>query len=93
VGGGIVAQYRAAYENGRLADAGTAEFAGHAAHKYAVDLSAVARAEYYLDAQTGAPLGAVVESHDDRGTYRWVEVVESMERLPPTPENLAKLGG
>jgi hypothetical protein len=100
-GRGMVAQYRVFYERGKLRDEGAATFAGHAARRYATDLSGQpgdasarqVRAEYYLDAQTGAPLGAVVQGRDDKGTFRFVETVEAIDHLPPTPENLAKLGG
>ena len=64
------------------------------------------RAEYFLDAETGMPLGSrqVFAMYEPRiapggrlsmgkltGTATYTVTVDALEQLPPTPENLAKL--
>lgn len=102
---GFLATFRKAYENGTLDESGEARFAGRAAKRYVVrERDNVS--EYFLDAETGEPLGSrqrlalyKAEIGRDRrptagkpmGHMEITETVEALQQLPPTPENLAKL--
>lgn len=105
----FVTSFRRDYERGHLDESGDVTFAGRPARRYVV-ASAEAREEYYLDAETGAPLGSkrVHTMHEVRagedgtprpergtpsGTATYVTVVEALDHLPPTEENLAKVDG
>ena len=55
---GFLANFRKAYENGRLDESGDARFAGRAAKRYVVTDRYGSRSEYFLDAETGMPLGS-----------------------------------
>jgi hypothetical protein len=94
---GFLAGFRHAYEARRLEPSGDATFNGQPAHRYVVTNQNV-REEYYLNAESGSPIGskfiltstgASGEQHTDTD----VTLVEAIEHLPPTPENVAKLNG
>jgi hypothetical protein len=113
----FVAAFRRRYERNALRDAGETTFAGRRARAYDVIDAATpspgvmrppAEAEtYYLDAETGDPLGSIrtmalydfrigrdrkpVQTDKKIGEMRTTEVVDRLERLPLTPANLAKL--
>ena len=102
---GFLAAFRKAYENGTLDESGDTRFAGRAAKRYVVEDHGNV-SEYFLDTETGMPLGSrrrqvmySAELGADRrptmgarsGFHLTVETVEALEQLPPTPENLAKL--
>lgn len=111
--GDFVGDFRKRYERGALDDTGTTTFAGRAARRYVVDGQppvgpgpGAAREEYFLDAETGAPLGSVMTHRlykpqlvDGKlirrgkldGTLRSTQVIDRLERLPATPANLAKV--
>lgn len=111
--GDFVDDFRKRYERGALDDTGTTTFAGRAARRYVVDGQppvgpgpGAAREEYFLDAETGAPLGSVMTRRlykpqlvDGKlirrgtldGTLRSTQVIDRIERLPATPANLAKV--
>ena len=57
----FVADFRARYERGVLDDDGTTTFAGRPARRYVVNDPQIARQreEFYLDAETAAPLGSI----------------------------------
>ena len=102
---GFLNDFRKAYESGRLDESGDARFAGRAAKRYIVtERDNVS--EYFLDAETGMPLGSrqrmvtyAPEIGPDRrptlgkpiGFLEITETVKALEQLPSTPENLAKL--
>jgi hypothetical protein len=105
---GFLTNFRRAYESGRLDESGDARFAGRAAKRYVVVDRYGGRSEYFLDAETGAPLGSsqrmvmfAPKIGPDRrpavgkpnGYLFLTETVEALQQLPPTPENLAKLSG
>jgi hypothetical protein len=84
----FVERFRARYEQTRLREAGRATFAGRPAVMYhARGAPGRVRETYYLDAESGLPLG----SEHVEGDIRHTEVVRKLERLPATPENLAQL--
>jgi hypothetical protein len=102
----FLATFRKAYENGQLDESGETSFAGRAAKRYVVVDRYGGRSEYFIDAETGMPLGSrqklvmySVRIGPDRrprpdkpnGHVLLTETVEALEQLPPTPENLAKL--
>ncbi|HEX6391247.1 MAG TPA: hypothetical protein VFZ89_17425 [Solirubrobacteraceae bacterium] len=95
---GFVAEFRRYYERGQLETATDATFAGRNAKRYVVTQDHPGRAEYYVDAETAEPLGAIyVTRFSIRpngplvGEQRNVQTVEKISHLEPTPENLAKL--
>ena len=106
---GFLAEFRRDYERGKLDESGAAEFAGRPATRYVVDTPEPGNsAEYFLDAETGMPLGSrlVFGMHEPKrapggglrsgkliGSATYVVTVDALEQLPPTPENLAKLTG
>lgn len=113
----FIAAFRRRYESHALRDAGETTFAGRRARAYEVTDAAsptpgvprppATTETYYLDAETGDPLGStrtmalyepklgpdhkVVPSNVQTGEMRVTEVVDRLERLPLTPGNLAKL--
>jgi hypothetical protein len=83
----FIATFRSRYAEDGLKDAGETTFAGKAAQRYIVRGRRGGRDEYYLDRETGLPLGMV-----NRGPHLVVTTtVDTLERLEPTPANLAKL--
>lgn len=97
----IVERFRARFVGAELRDAGETTFAGRPARAYEVNGRPHARETYYLDPESGLPLGAVSvfghangpdgpESKPSRNV-RLTETVLRFERLPATPANLAKL--
>jgi hypothetical protein len=102
---GFLTNFRKAYESGRLDESGDARFAGRAAKRYVVrERDNVS--EYFLDAETGEPLGsrqrlalyrARIGPHrrplagKPMGYMEITETVEALQQLPPTPANLALL--
>lgn len=110
--GDFVDDFRKRYERGVLDDTGTTTFAGRAARRYVVDGQppvgpgpGADREEYFLDPETGAPLGSVMTRRlykpqlvggklvrgEFVGTDRSTQVIDRIERLPATPANLAKV--
>jgi hypothetical protein len=100
---GFVEEFRKRYERGTLDESGTATFNGRPAKRYVVDEDRTRR-EYFIDAETGMPLGSVerfavltakpgepVKGRGPSGTFTATTTVRALEQLPPTPENLAKL--
>lgn len=106
---GFLAEFRSDYERGRLGDGGETTFNGRPAKRYVVDWKVgESRAEYFLDADTGMPLGSRQSGGlyraeigpDGRlkpgpkfGTSTAVTTVDALEQLPSTPENEKKLSG
>ena len=100
-----VTDFRTAYAQDGLKEAGPTTFAGREAVSYALPerRERVAGAEltttreFLVDAATGAPLGSRyaqasagrADAPDDR--YATTTVIERFERLEPTPDNLALL--
>lgn len=123
VDGDFIASFRRRYASDALRDVGETTFAGRRARAYEViDPGAPTRGlrrppvdseTYYVDAETGDPLGSVstMALHDPEfgpdgtpllgpggkplgrknGEMRMTEVVNRLERLPLTPDNLARL--
>jgi hypothetical protein len=100
---GFIEEFRARYERGTLDESGTAGFNGRPARRYVVD-EGRNRYEYYLDAETGMPLGSVERfavlspgpgqpAEGPNGTFTATTVVDTLEQLPPTPANLRRLSG
>jgi hypothetical protein len=100
---GFVEEFRERYERGTLDESGTATFAGRPARRYVVEEQRN-RAEYFIDAQTGLPLGSVEvyavltpgpgqPATGPNGTFTATTTVEAIEQLPATPENLSELSG
>jgi hypothetical protein len=112
----FIASFRRRYASHALRDAGETQFAGRRARGYEVTdprahVAGVRRPPidtetYYLDAETGDPLGSVktlaLREHTlgpdgepkagpKNGEMRITEVVNRIERLPLTPENRARL--
>ncbi|MBE2319660.1 hypothetical protein DVA67_027070 [Solirubrobacter sp. CPCC 204708] len=94
---GFLREFRQAYERGALDPAGDTTFNGRAAKRYIVTWDR-SRAEYFIDADTGTPLGSrsvMAIYGPDRtsqiGEQRTTVVVEALESLPPTRENLNRL--
>src|SRR5262249_37043946 len=97
----FVAAFRRRYEHHALRDAGETTFAGRRARAYEGTDAAkpipgelrppATKETYYLDAETGDPLGSTRTIGVGPGAFRTTEVVERLERLPLTPANLAKL--
>jgi hypothetical protein len=106
---GFLAEFRSDYETGRLDESGEAVFNGRPAKRYVVvEKEGESRGEYFLDAETGMPLGsrrtgALYRSDigaDRRpklgpkiGTLTDVTTVDALEQLPATPENEKQLSG
>lgn len=105
----FLTQFRTAYRSGKLDEGGDTRFAGRPAKRYVVTSPNTRnRAEYFIDAETGMPLGSrdrleafAPEIGPDRrpragksvGFHVQETLVEAIEQLPPTPENVAKLSG
>ena len=93
---GFIEEFRQRYEGGKLDESGTATFDGVPARRYVFHDEDGNLHEFFLDAETGLPLGAI-ETFQVRsrggGTFIVTTRVEALEQLPPTPENLAKLAG
>jgi len=102
---GFVEEFRKRYEGGTLDDSGTTTFNGRPARRYVVDEERK-RAEYFLDAETGMPLGSIEEfavyqlqpgeglrGAKPNGTFTATTIVDALEQLPATPENRSKLDG
>jgi hypothetical protein len=95
----FVDSFRARYADVELHDAGPATFDGRPAHAYEVRGIRDVRETYYLDPDDGTPMGfeARFPLYDPRdpsrvtGEQRITEIVRRIERLPATPENLARL--
>lgn len=112
----FIASFRRRYASHSLRDKGETDFAGRRARAYEViDPGApvpgvrkppVDSVTYYLDAESGDPLGSVstISLHEPElvpggtltagpksGEMRMTEVVNRIERLPLTPANLARL--
>jgi hypothetical protein len=95
----LVDTFRERYAGADLRDAGGTTFDGRPAHAYDVHGIGDVRETYYLDPEDGVPMGfkASFPLYDpenrDRmiGEQRITEVVRRFERLPATPENLARL--
>jgi hypothetical protein len=99
---GFVQHFRERYEQGRLDPAGEVQFAGRPARRYLVEPTPAAGSEqpprplrpelaFYVDRETGRPLGYTSELDLGDGTFRYELVVHEIEQLPATEENLAKL--
>ena len=91
---GFIEEFRKRYEGGTLDESGTATFDGRPARRYVFSDEDGNLHEFFLDAETGLPLGAI-ETFTARsrgaGTFIVTTRVRALEQLPPTPENLAKL--
>jgi hypothetical protein len=92
----FVDSFRARYAGADLADAGETTFDGHPARAYDVRRANQWHETYYVDPESGTPMGFVVtfpmERPGGRVTEaRYTEVLRRLERLPATPENLARL--
>ncbi len=100
---GFVEEFRRRYQRGTLDESGTTTFNGRPARKYVVGKERTRR-EYFIDAETGLPLGSVerfailtpapgkpVKGQRPNGTFTATTTVKALEQLPATPENLAKL--
>jgi hypothetical protein len=104
----FVDDFRSRYERGVLDDGGDTTFEGRPARRYVVDDARNdSRQEFFVDAETGMPLGSVdttptyavkigpdhkpVPGGPRTGTLRLTQVVELIERLPATAANLAKV--
>jgi hypothetical protein len=98
----FVEEFRKRYERGTLDESGTTTFKGRPARRYVVEEER-SRSEYFLDAETGMPLGSVEtfavhqpepgEATGPNGTFTATTVVDALEQLPATPANLGKLSG
>jgi hypothetical protein len=95
----FVDSFRARYADAELRDAGPATFDGRPAHAYEARGPRRHRETYYLDPESGMPLGSVTtfplydpERPERRtGEARFTQILRKFERLPATPENLARL--
>jgi hypothetical protein len=101
----FIDEFRKRYERGTLDEGGTTTFNGRPARRYVVDEQRN-RAEYFLDAETGMPLGSIeqfavyqpqrgqpLKGATPNGTFTATIVVDAIEQLPATPANLGKLSG
>jgi hypothetical protein len=105
---GFVADFRRRYEHGELDPAGDLRFAGRPARRYRISRPAYPEQPqlvpppdqaYYVDRETGAPLGftstartnTMTDAEPVETTTRIVQTVRAIRRLDPTPENLRKL--
>jgi hypothetical protein len=93
--GTFIEAFRARYANAELQDAGRTTFADRPAQAYRVEHRQPGlRETYYLEPDTGLPLGSVLTfslGGPEAGVGRVTEVVRRLERLPATSENLALL--
>ncbi|WP_028064901.1 hypothetical protein [Solirubrobacter soli] len=98
---GFVEEFRKRYERGTLDQSDTTTFNGRHARRYVVD-EGRNRAEYFIDAESGMPLGSIEEfavlspgpgqpATGPNGTFTATTVVDAIEQLPATPANLDKL--
>jgi hypothetical protein len=104
----FVDAFRRRYAKHTLRDAGATTFDGRPARAYAVTDPDPGNSEtYYLDPETGDPLGSIrtyalykaelgpddkpVVTKTKAGEARYTEVVNRLEHLPLTPANLAQL--
>jgi len=92
---GFVAHFRRAYERGQLDSSSDTTFNGRPARRYVVTSDGV-REEFYVDAETAAPLGSKFVTitsapNGDDLTHTEVMTVDALDHLPPTPENVEKL--
>lgn len=94
---GFLAEFRRDYERGVLDERGTVEFNGRPAKRFVVTWKG-GNAEYFLDAEAGTPLGSrsVLNSYAPNtnkqiGTHTVTTIVDELETLEPTRENLSKL--
>jgi hypothetical protein len=84
----FVEAFRSRYDRAALRDAGRTTFAGRPAAAYvAEDTPPDVRQTFYIDAESGHPLGSYTEARHLRIT----RTLRTLERLPATPENLALL--
>jgi hypothetical protein len=101
----FVSEFRKRYERGTLDESATATFNGRPARKYVIDEDRN-HAEYFLDADTGMPLGSVerfavysptsgesIKGKGPNGSFTATTIVDAIEQLPATPANLGKLSG
>jgi hypothetical protein len=98
---GFVATFRERYENGKFEAKGTTTFAGRTVRRYVVrDGAGPDLEEYYLDTRTGEPVGSLNrwvtdgagrDGRPTRGIASTETVVEALDQLAPTPENLERL--
>jgi hypothetical protein len=95
--------FRDDYAGQKLHDAGTTTFDGRTVHVYTADTertvvghhAAHVHRTFYLDPDTDLPIGERVDGIRPDGSRSLLDttVVKTYEKLPPTPENLAKLLG
>jgi hypothetical protein len=84
----FVERFRLRYDRAALREAGRTTFAGRPAVAYvAEDTPPDVRQTFYLDAESGHPLGSYTNARE----FRITETLRALERLPATPENLAQL--
>lgn len=84
----VIDKFRRAYEQAQLRDAGATTFAGRPAHAYETAIGAYGeRTTFYVDPDTAEPFGTAMSNPSWRSTT----VIDRVETLPATPENLAKL--
>ena len=83
----VLDKFRRAYEKAQLRDAGTTTFAGRRAHVYETVGHDGPRQTFYIDPDTAQPFAAVLTTPDLTN----VVTIDRVQRLPVTPENLAKL--
>jgi hypothetical protein len=101
----FVEGFRTRYERGTLKEDGTTTFNRRPAKRYVADGKRTSTV-YFVDAETGVPLGsvetfAVLEPKPDQalqhqapnGTFTATTTVEAIEQLPATPANLGALSG
>jgi hypothetical protein len=85
-----VAAFRARFARDELRDAGETTFNGRRARAY-VREGRHRTETFYLDADTARPLGMHLRSGSGNNHLAMETVLETFERLAPTPANLAKL--
>ncbi len=106
---GFVATFRRDYERGRLDARGDARFAGRPARRYVVTTEGDRQESYLdaesgaplgskhtvtlSEVRIGPDRKPLPEPGKRSGTASYVTTVEALDHLPPTPANLAKLGG
>jgi hypothetical protein len=96
-----IARFRRLYAARQLQDAGETTLAGQAVHAYvrteriAVRSGGVqtTRETFYLDAKSAEPVGYRSQAANRSGRFETIATIQTFERLDPTPQNLAKLGG
>jgi hypothetical protein len=101
----FVDSFRSHFAAAELRDAGLTTFVGRPAHAYEARERGDRHQTYYLDPESGMPLGSVLvfPMYDavvrngrlargaPLGEGRITQVLRRFERLPATPENLARL--